>query len=199
MSCLGWGYDEFGIGYWICKNSWGCNWRESGYFRMSWEFNTELYMFGLAMDKDSDFAPTNEQKFPTCAPVEDSNNADHCAQYNEFGRCKVCNSAYKLEGSVCKLSGNPQGGSSDAQQDQDSITLERCSAGGAQGWVCPSDPNPACYTSPQVGCATLLPLFAANNIPTNCSSCSAAATAKKTKFKLRRYKRGKTLRFNDKY
>lgn len=165
---------------------------------MSWEFNPELYMFGLAMDKNSDFAPTNEQTVPTCAPVQDSNNADHCAQYNEFGRCKLCNSAYKLENGVCKLSGNPHGGGSGPQKDQDGITLERCSYGGEQGWTCPSDHPPTCYTAPDVGCATLLPLFAANNIPTNCSSCSAASTAEKTRL-TKHYTRGKTLRFNDKY
>jgi len=30
IECVGWGHDEAGEGYWIMKNSWGCNWGDSG-------------------------------------------------------------------------------------------------------------------------------------------------------------------------
>jgi len=38
--------------------------------------------------------PFNEQ--PQCQVPEDGNNADNCAQYNEFGDCKLCNQNYTL-------------------------------------------------------------------------------------------------------
>jgi len=57
------------------------------------------------MDGDSSFindVDHNEQ--PQCQVPEDGNNADNCAQYNEFGDCKLCNSNYTLlDDATCLL------------------------------------------------------------------------------------------------
>ena len=34
VKILGWG-TESGLNYWICANSWGTSWGESGYFRIA--------------------------------------------------------------------------------------------------------------------------------------------------------------------
>jgi len=78
------------------KNSWGCNWGDVGYFKQSWAFNSESYFLGIKMDGNSSFindVPHDEE--PSCAVPEDSNNSDHCAQWNEFGVCLQCNSGYQ--------------------------------------------------------------------------------------------------------
>jgi len=41
IECVGWGHDNNGEGFWIMKNSWGCNWGDVGYFKQSWAFNSE--------------------------------------------------------------------------------------------------------------------------------------------------------------
>lgn len=41
ISCVGWGKSETGEFYWIMKNSWGCGWGDSGYFKQSWKFNEQ--------------------------------------------------------------------------------------------------------------------------------------------------------------
>jgi len=51
----------------------------------------------LKLDGSSDFQndiPVEEEH--ECKVPEDSNNGDHCAQYSEFGTCKLCNSGYQL-------------------------------------------------------------------------------------------------------
>jgi len=51
----------------------------------------------LKLDGRSDFQndiPVEEEH--ECKVPEDSNNGDHCAQYSEFGTCKLCNSGYQL-------------------------------------------------------------------------------------------------------
>lgn len=57
------------------------------------------------MDTGSNFSndiPPEEQ--PECKVPDDSNNSDHCAQYSEFGKCKLCNSGYQmLSDYTCKL------------------------------------------------------------------------------------------------
>jgi aminopeptidase C len=75
------------------KNSWGCAWGDSGYFKQSWEFNSESYFQGIDIDSNNTFVndiPQDEE--PECVIPEDSNNADKCKQYNEFGDCAMCNS-----------------------------------------------------------------------------------------------------------
>jgi hypothetical protein len=97
IECVGWGKEESGEGYWIMKNSWGCNWGDSGYFKQGWAYNPDSYFMGVKMDGNSSFmndVPFNEQ--PQCQVPEDGNNADNCAQYNEFGDCKLCNQNYTL-------------------------------------------------------------------------------------------------------
>jgi len=34
VKILGWGKDDSGTDYWICANSWGPTWGESGFFRI---------------------------------------------------------------------------------------------------------------------------------------------------------------------
>jgi len=35
IKVLGWGV-EGDVNYWLCANSWGPNWGESGYFKIGW-------------------------------------------------------------------------------------------------------------------------------------------------------------------
>lgn len=58
----------------------------------------------LKLDGSSDFQndiPVEEEH--ECKVPEDSNNGDHCAQYSEFGTCKLCNSGYQLSNGSCSL------------------------------------------------------------------------------------------------
>jgi len=75
------------------KNSWGCNWGDSGFFKQSWEYNSSSYMFGMEMDLskqfDNDLPANYENK---CVVPQDSDRSDHCRQLSEFGVCKSCNS-----------------------------------------------------------------------------------------------------------
>lgn len=36
IEVVGWGKEQDGEGYWIMKNSWGCNWGDSGFFKQGW-------------------------------------------------------------------------------------------------------------------------------------------------------------------
>jgi len=87
------------------KNSWGCNWGDAGYAKYSWKYNEETAFYMLKLDGGSDFqndiAQTEEHQ---CEVPADSNNSDHCAQYSEFGICKLCNSGYALSNEgTCNL------------------------------------------------------------------------------------------------
>jgi cathepsin B len=46
VKILGWG-TESGLNYWICANSWGTSWGESGYFRIAFgECNIDSTVYG---------------------------------------------------------------------------------------------------------------------------------------------------------
>jgi len=57
---------------------------------------------------------------PQCKVPEDSNNSDHCAQYSEFGKCKLCNSGYELQSdSACKLKDQQIDEEDEADKDEE--------------------------------------------------------------------------------
>lgn len=106
---------------------------------------------GLKMDGKSGFkndVPSSEQ--PECKVPEDSNNSDNCAQYSEFGKCKLCNSGYKLTSdSVCVLKDQEVEEEEEEPKDDDEtisedIFWQACETPKHNGWLCPSDTNSAC-------------------------------------------------------
>jgi hypothetical protein len=80
----------------------------------------------IKINGKSDFkndVPHDEE--PECKVPEDSNNSDHCAQYSEFGTCKLCNSAYELQAdSTCKLKDTEIDDQPDTPQDDDETPSE---------------------------------------------------------------------------
>lgn len=43
VSLVGWGREGGGKGYWILKNSYGCNWGDRGYFKKDWGYDPTSY------------------------------------------------------------------------------------------------------------------------------------------------------------
>jgi hypothetical protein len=121
IEVVGWGTEDNGEGYWIMKNSWGCNWGDSGFFKQGWGYNGESYFMGLKMNGNSAFQnDVNQNEQPQCQIPEDGDNADNCAQYNEFGDCKLCNSNYVLqEDATCQLDGEIENNGDVQEDDQD--------------------------------------------------------------------------------
>jgi len=136
------------------KNSWGCNFGDAGYFKQSWAFNSESSFFGIPIDGSSSFTndvPHDEE--PECKVPEDSNNSDHCAQYNEFGTCSYCNSGYELTNDAkCKLKDeddivdpDPVDPIIDDGDHTEDIFWQQCQTGaGIKGYLCPADNTSDC-------------------------------------------------------
>jgi len=172
VETIGWGHDKNGRGYWIAKNSWGCTWGDSGYFRQSWSFNTESYMYGIEMDLTAGFTsdvPSNYQN--SCVAPADSDRSDHCreGQINEFGKCKNCNTGYSPNNDgVCVLateliSDNDSYDNDDwfweENKPSDSVVWTECVSGGVAGWQCLGGDSTNCWTlnsGKSVDCATWL-------------------------------------------
>lgn len=104
------------------------------------------------MNGDSAFSndvPSSEE--PECKVPEDSNNSDNCAQQNEFGDCKLCNSGYELQvDSSCDLK-DEEVAEDEVEPAEDDETIsedifwQTCQTSTAvKGWLCPADKDDKC-------------------------------------------------------
>lgn len=126
--------------------------------------------------------PLDEE--PECKVPEDSNNADHCKAYNEFGKCKMCNSAYELKAdNSCKLKDEAVDSHSgtaddDGESIQEEVFWQSCESAGGKGWLCPQENT--CWTltdGQQVECSTWIDIVAQNKLDTMCFRCPAPGIA----------------------
>ena len=94
--------------------------------------------------------PASEE--PECKVPADSDNEDNCAQYNEFGDCKLCNSGYELlSDASCKLKEEDIEEEEEEEEEdpkepnsEDIIWAECTNSVGKNGFKCFSDDPQEC-------------------------------------------------------